>query len=98
MATIGQYAQEQQVGQTTRPTVPMIIDEMIKQAEDVRNYARDVLGVKLMPVREQSPVKEANVQGLTPNQNNVMGQLAILSNTISSIRNDLSQIVGELQL
>lgn len=98
MATIGQYAQEQQVGQTTRPTVPMIIDEMIKQADDVRNYTRDVLGVRLMPIRESSPAKEPSAQGLTPNQNNVLGQLSVLSNVISGIRNDLTQIVGELQL
>lgn len=82
-----------------RDTIQTKIDILSNQCDDISDYIRDALYVKLEPVREQAPQEAAGAKSpLKEPSVTYMSQLSELSNRLAGIRSLLSNLVGELEI
>ncbi len=90
-----------QVG-TLKPSLQAKIQEVMKQAMDVREYTNQVLRTRLAPV-----LSITNQEAITPNEfvnepvptaRNLMTDLHDLSRIISALRKDLESINNDLEV
>lgn len=94
--SIGGDALGEAVG-TKKTTITSSVNDLHKQIEDLQNYIKDVLVVRLEPIIER---KTDQVEPLPKNldQPGLLGALIVINREVSDTRELLQMIVNSLQL